>query len=285
MLHSACEGGCLNLVRTLIQDHNAEVNARDDNNNTPIHLAAQAGIEDIAIALISCSTSVKKGWLGRTVLHSACKRGCLILVRTLIRDHNADVNAQDDRNNTPLHLAAQAGKEDIAIALINEFSCSTSVKGSDGRTLLHSACEGGSLNLVRTLIQDHNAKVNARDDNNNTPLHLAAQAGIEDIAIALINEFSCSTSVKKGWLGRTVLHSACKRGCLNLVRTLIRDHNADVNAQDDRNNTPLHLAVQEDKEDIAIFLINEFSCSTSVKGSDGKTLLHSACEGGSLNLV
>ena len=206
---------------------------------TPLNLAVQEGKEDIAIALIkefSCNTSVKKGWLGRTLLHSACERGCLNLVQTLIRDHNADVNARDDRNNTPFHLAAQAGKEDIAIALINEFSCSTSVKGWSGGTLLHSACNGGCLNLVRTLIQDHNADVNAQDYHNDTPLHLAAKGAKEDIAIALINEFSCSMSVRKGLLGRTLLHSACERGCLNLVQTLIRDHNADVNARDDRNN-------------------------------------------------
>ena len=213
-------------------------------------------------------------------------RGCLNLVRTLIRDHNADVNAQDDHNNTPLHLAVKEGKEDIAIALINEFSCSTSVEGGwHDRTLLHSACESGCLNLVRTLIRDHNADVNAQDDHNNTPLHLAVKEGMEDIAIALINEFSCSTSVKGGWYGRTLLHNACEGGCLNLVRTLIRDHNADVNAQDDHNNTPLHLAVKEGMEDIAIALTNEFSCSISVKDRSGRTVLHSTCERGCLTLV
>ena len=284
----AYERGCLNLLRTLIRDHNADINARDNYNDTLLHLAAKGGKEDIALALInefSCSMSVKKGLLGRTLLHNACKRGCLSLVRTLVWDHNADVNARDDHNNTPLHLAATEGKEDIALALINEFSCSTSVKGWSGGTLLHSACNGGCLNLVRTLIQDHNADVNAQDNHNDTPLHLAVEAGKENIAIALINEFSCSMSVKKGWDGGTLLHIACEKGYINLVRTLIRDHNADINARDDHNNTPLHLAATEGKEDIALALINEFSCSTSVKGWSGGTLLHSACNGGCLNLV
>ena len=285
LLHTTCERGYLTLTKTLIQDFNADVNAQNGASYTPLNLAVQEGKEDIAIALIkefSCNTSVKKGWLGRTLLHSACERGCLNLVQTLIRDHNADINARDNHNDTPLHLVAKGGNEDIAIALINEFSCSMSVKkGLLGRTLLHSACERGCLNLVRTLIRDHNADINARDNHNDTPLHLVAKGGNEDIAIALINEFSCSVSVKKGLLGRTLLHSACKRGCLNLVRTLVRDHNADVNARDDHNNTPLHLAAT----DIAIALINEFSCSTSVKGWSGGTLLHSACSGGCLNLV
>ena len=287
LLHTACERGFLTLTKTLIQDFNADVNAQNYASYTPLHLAVQEGKEDIAIALInefSCSMSVKNDWCGKTLLHSACKGGCLNLVRTLIRDHNADINARDDHNNTPLHLAAEAGKEDIAIALINEFGCSTSVKGEYDRTLLHSACQGGCLNLVRTLIRDHNADVNARDGHNHTPLNLAAEAGKEDIAIALINEFNCSTSVNPSY-GRTLLHSACKAGCLNLVRRLIRDHNADVNARDDQIETPLHLAAQAGNEDIAIALINEFGCSTSVKGGYDRTLLHSACQGGCLNLV
>ena len=288
LLHTACKRGYLTLTKTLIQDFNADVNAQNDHSCTPLQVAAEAGKEDIAIVLInefSCTTSVKKGWLGRTLLHSACEGGCLNLVRTLIRDHNADVNARDNDNNTPLHLAAQEGKEDIAIALINEFSCNTSVNWGKSGTLLHIACQKGYLNLVQTLIRDHNADVNERDNDNNTPLQVAVQEGKEDIATALINEFSCNTSVKGGWFGITLLHSACKGDCLNLVRTLIRDYNADVNARDDRNYTPLYLAAQAGNENIAITLINEFSCSTSVKGWFGRTLLHSACEGGCLNLV
>ena len=226
----------------MIHDHNADVNARDDHNNTSLHLAAQAGEEDTAIALINefnCSTAVKKGWRSRTLLHNACKGGCLNLVRTLIRDHNADVNARDDHNITPLHLAAQAGKEDIAIALINEFSCSTSVKGWSGRTLLHSSCQGGCFNLVRILIRDHKADVNARDDRNNTPLLLVASCLKETVALALINEFGCDKNARNN-KGNNCLHTACVTGNSSLVKALSR-HVSPLTTNND-GDTPLHLA-------------------------------------------
>ena len=42
------------------------------------------------------------------------------LVKTLVLEHKADVNARDDNNNTPLHVAALCGKEEVAFALINK---------------------------------------------------------------------------------------------------------------------------------------------------------------------
>ena len=70
---------------------------------------------------------------------------------------------------------------------------------------------------------------------------MAALSGKDEVALTLINEFGCDTKVR-GALGRSLLHSACNGGSVNLVRTLIREHNADINARDDENNTPLHVA-------------------------------------------
>ena len=222
--------------------------------------------------------------MNNTELHSACREGNVSIVRKLILEHKADVNARNNENNTPLHLAARFGKEEVALTLINEFGCDIKVKGQFGRSLLHSACEGGNVNLVRKLILEHKAEVNARDDQNNTPLHLAAGFGKEEVTLALINEFGCDTKVK-GQLGRSLLHSACQEGNVSLVRKLILEHKADVNARDDQNNTPLHLAAWFGKEEVTLALINEIGCDTKVKGQLGRSLLHSACQGGNVNLV
>ena len=286
VLHHACEGGSVSLVQTLIREHKADVNARDDNNNTPLIVAAFYGNADIALTLINefgCNPNVI-GQFGRSVLHHACQGGSVSLVQTLIREHRADVNARDDHNNAPLCLAASSGKADVTLSLINEFGCDPNVIGQFGRSVLHHACQGGSVSLVQTLVREHKADVSARDDNNNTPLTTAAFSGKADIALSLINEFGCDPNVR-GQFGRSVLHHACQGGSVSLVQTLIREHEADVNARDDDNDTPLNVAAFSGKADVALTLINEFGCDPTVRGQFGRSVLHNACQGGSVSLV
>ena len=154
--------------------------------------------------------------------------------------HNADVNVQDEYNNTPLHVAAGHGKEGVVLALINEFGCDTNIRGRDGRTLLHSASAGGCVALVRTLIRDHNGDVNAQDKENNTPLHVAAQYGAEVVTSSLITTFGCDTHARnsRGW---TFVHTACYNGRANII---VKSAGTCISplVQDNNGNTPLHLA-------------------------------------------
>jgi ankyrin repeat protein len=69
----------------LLIELGADVEARDKDGQTPLHVASQAGPLDIARMLI---------------------------------EHGAEVSAQDKIGQTPLHLASQAGRLEIARMLI-----------------------------------------------------------------------------------------------------------------------------------------------------------------------
>ena len=49
LLHNACQSGNVSLVQTLIHDFKADVTARDDNYNLPIHIAASKGNEEVVL--------------------------------------------------------------------------------------------------------------------------------------------------------------------------------------------------------------------------------------------
>ena len=288
LLHYACKGGNASLVQTLIGEYKTDITARDDQNNTPLHVAALAGKADVALLLISeygCDPYVK-GQFGRTVLHKACYGGNFSLVQTLIREQKADVNERDNDNDTPLHVAALAGKADVALLLISEYGCDPNLRGRFGRTVLHKACDGGNISLVQNLIQEYKVDINARDDRNSTPLHVAALAGKTDIALLLICKYGCDPN-EEDKLGRTVLHCACQGCNISFIQTLIREHKAesDVNAQDNQNNTPLHLAALAGNSAVALLLISEYGCDPNGRGKLGRTVLHNACDGGNISLV
>ncbi len=275
LLHSACSVGNLSLVRKLICEHNADVNAKDDQGNTPLDVAVLYSQEPVASALIQ-----KKN---RSMLHIACSVGNVTFVQSLVQ-LGANVNLQDDEGNTPVHVAALCGREEVTLVLINTFKCDINLRGHLGRSLLHCACRGSSLSLIRVLILEHQADIHFQDDDQNTPLHIAALYGREAIVLALINEFGCDHNVK-GHCGRSLLHNACNGGNISLVQSLILEYKAGINAQDDQGNTPLHIAALCGVEEVFFALLNKFQCNPSISTYDGRSLLHSACAGGNASIA
>jgi ankyrin repeat protein len=141
-----------------------------------------------------------------------------------------------------------------------------------GRTPLHVAAEKGERPMV---LLAHGAKVDARDVSGRTPLHCSAEKGYESVAeILLENGASVDPEATYGeayWKeessivhgsrvghkykigGLTPLHVAAWKGYEEVARVLIRNE-ADVNATNDRSETPLKVSLQYGKGGIAEYL-------------------------------
>jgi ankyrin repeat protein len=90
-----------------------------------------------------------KGRSGYTLLHMACKKARKLSVdvfKLLIETKGFDVNARDNRDNTPLHHALcnfnlnYGGDVNVWAYLINQKNINVNIKDSNGHTLLHLAC-------------------------------------------------------------------------------------------------------------------------------------------------
>lgn len=86
-LHRAANGGHLEVVKQLLATPGVEVNARGDNDRTPLHFAARGGRVEVAQQLLAA-------------------RG-------------VDVNAKDFDGTTPLHIATEAGHVEVAQQLMS----------------------------------------------------------------------------------------------------------------------------------------------------------------------
>ena len=254
--------------------------AADTSGNTPLHIAASRGHQwTVRVLLtfheyeVNCVNSQH-----RTPLHLACIEGHIDIVRILLCEFGADINAQDFQNSTPLNFASLGGHTDVVCALITEFGCSPQVRGFEGRTLLHHACEEGHLELVEKLVSEFKLDPMAVSDTGDTPLHIAALCGQKEVVRELISTYKCPVDCRGSW-NRTPLHTACGNGNLSVVRMLLLEFGADVNSQDGQNNTPLDVAALGGHTDVVCALITEFGCSPQVRGFEGRTLLHQACNG------
>ena len=285
-LHVACMKGNLSLVRTLICDYHADLNDKDEFDNTPITSAIENERNEVMLVLINefgyDPTNIK-GRNGVSPLHVACQKGNLSLIRTLICDYHVNLNDKDSFSDTPFISALVCGRDEVMLVLISEFGCDpTNIKSRNGLSPLHVACEKGNLSLVRTLIRDYHADLNDKDRFGKTPFILALENERDEVMLVLISEFGHDPTDSKDRNGVSPLHVACKKGNLSLVRTLIRDYHADLSDRDILSNTPITLAIENERNEVMLVLSSEFT--TNIKSKIGVSL-HVACKKGNLTLV
>ncbi|MGL9717885.1 MAG: ankyrin repeat domain-containing protein, partial [Wolbachia sp.] len=131
----------------------ADINAKDEEDCTPLHLAAGKGYADIVNFLI------EKG---------------------------ADINAKDEEDWTPLHLATKNGHIETVKALL-EKGAKVDAVDKNGWTSLYLAAWYGHTDIVEFLIA-HNASVNAVDKNGRTPLFMAIINDNKEMVKALLEK-------------------------------------------------------------------------------------------------
>ena len=184
---------------------------------------------------------------------------------------------------TNLKIALNNKNDEVILYIITKLKCDPNIKGGYyHRSPLHVACMNGNLSLVRTLIHNYDEDLNDKDYFGYTPFVLALKNERDEVMLVLISEFGCDPTNIKGRYGVSSLHVACKKGNLSLVRTLIRDYHADLNDEDIFGNTPITLAIENERNEVMLVLISEFA--TNIKGKIGVSL-NVACKKGNLSLV
>jgi ankyrin repeat protein len=309
LLHVACQRINilpLDVFELLIEKMGCDVNAQNKDKDTPIHNALHhvnlndGGDVTVFIYLLNqkgVNVNIK-GKYGSTLLHTACKninRLPFDVFKALIETIGCGVTALDNDNNTPLHSALHIFNDVDNIAaltyLLRQKGVNGNLIGQFGHTLLHAACHNVNslpIDIFKVLIQTLGCDVNVQDDNKNTPLHYALEKFVrcDDITVLhyLLNQKDVNVNIKNQ-LGHTLLHMACnnmKKSPIEIFKLLIEAHGADVNLQDNNKNTPIHLALMNFQTHDSIiglsYLLSHNDLDIDMRGRDGNTLLHLACE-------
>ncbi|KAI0295919.1 ankyrin repeat-containing domain protein [Multifurca ochricompacta] len=195
-VHSAAQNNQLSLLRSLVLENPASVNAVDSDTRTPLHWASSGGHLDVVTYLLTNGAEVDKaddnGW---TPLHIAVSAGQEETVRELV-GAGADVNRKNDKGLTPLFVSR--------VCCLGTFSL-----------VLHDPCRHyaaskSRIEIGRFLIS-RGADINARDKANQHPLHRAATTGFTGLVTLLLHppEGSPKTRLNTGdRMGNTPLHLA-----------------------------------------------------------------------------
>ncbi|CAF98557.1 unnamed protein product [Tetraodon nigroviridis] len=152
VLHVATERHLKPTVELLLGRRSTNVNAKDEDQYTALHWAAQNGDEAIA---------------------------------RLLLDRGAAINETDGRGRTPAHIACQHGQENVIRVLLSR-GADVQIRGKDDWTALHLAAWQGHLGIVKLLVKQAGADVDGQTADGRTPLHLASQRGQYRVARILI---------------------------------------------------------------------------------------------------
>jgi ankyrin repeat protein len=313
LLHYACDNINtlpLDVFKLLIEKHGSDVNAQNDDKDTPLHRAITSfrstedggNITVLTYLLSQKGLSVNiKGQYDHTLLHAVCANINTLPIdvfKLFIGIKGCDVNLQNNNRNTPLYYALfyfdQNKGGDIAALtyLFSQEGVNGNLKDLHGCTLLHTACKKIhhlTLEIFKLLIEKHGGDVNAQNNYKNTPLHYALRYfnPNDDITVLtyLLSQKGIDVNTKHEH-GETLLHMVCEHINtlpIDVFKLLIETLGYDVNAQDDNNDTPVHQGLccfnPNSGCDINVFayLINQTNINLNIKYTKGFTLLHSAC--------
>jgi len=203
------------------------VNAKDEDQQTPLHYAAEYG-----------------------------RRECL---QELIK-HNADVNAKHKYQWTPLHYAAAYDKRECLQELL-KHNADVNAKDEDQQTPLHYAAAYDKRECLQELLK-HNADVNAKDEVQCTPLHVAAEHGKRECFKELMKS-KAHLNIKTN-RGTYALDMVLKKTLFDLKELLIercetrRLHRSVCVAIDNKNWEDVQEVLNEDEIVMKLFCLKLF---------------------------
>ena len=172
-LHLAC--GCekddVDAVKILLAENaETQLNARTEDNMTPLHIAADhghIGIVKILLAtpgLADVNAQSQGGW---TALHLACGKAA-----------NLPSDPKKEKDAEKLKAEAEAQEQNYLAVVQALLSAGSKVnkRSQTARTALHLAAEFGHVGIVKLLLAQKDVQFAAKDSSGNTPLLDAAKS-------------------------------------------------------------------------------------------------------------
>ncbi|XP_030370136.1 rabankyrin-5 isoform X2 [Scaptodrosophila lebanonensis] len=293
-LHIAVKANAMEVIKQFVQfqsqgdqKHKPDFNCKDAGGDSLLSLSLALNQTHLVPILINggADINVRNGrdltLLQQAILNKDSEMALFLL------DQGADINSLTGQQQTVLELSINCNLPKVVDALCKRgVALSAQENGRD--MPLWTALELGFDDVAQVLVHhgvDTDCWSSGPDGCLQTLLHRAIDENKETIAIFLIrsqcdldsprqpgpNDENCEIAKEKA----SPLHLCCQWGLTKVLQTLI-DHGASVNAVDAENKTPLHIAIENQHEEIIAILLCHPGIDLKVRDNTGNTPFASA---------
>ncbi len=276
-LHRASMMGSMGVVGVLLGKQ-ADPNALDPDQNTPLHFACRQGHEGVASLLLDVGARETVNSHRKTPLFDACGYGREGVVALLLghASYQANLDIESGDKTTPLCLAAARGFFGIVKMLV-EAGANPNSKRDDGAIPYTCASAKGHGDIVEFLLE-HGALTAVLAEENEEVLLRASQEGKADIVRLLLSKKEYGFDVNRvGSEGFTCTHLAAREGIAETLQVLL-EHNPILNFPG--KTSPLHYAARRGHADCVTLLLGQEGIEVGALDEYGDTPLQDAARGG-----
>ncbi|KAB2636804.1 ankyrin repeat-containing protein [Pyrus ussuriensis x Pyrus communis] len=305
ILHIAAEFKQINFIKEVkIHHESPRFWATNKNGETPLHVAARVGCDEVVKFLIDHTRSLpiegvdseeepidgeaykKLLWMTNlemdTALHVAVRYDHAGVVKLLMGADPELCCSCYSIKESPLFLAVRAGSTSIAVYILNETptNISPSFQGTNGVTALHVAATRkyfADKGIVESMVSRNPGIIKEVDEIGWTPLHYASLKG-NRIAAKLLIQNSNSACYIPDKLGMSALHVAAYAGHTEIIEELIQRCPDICDCVTQKGQTALHAAVLGEKIDVVKYILKtpKLAILINKADNDGNTPWHLA---------
>lgn len=299
----------LNIVKFLCEN-GADKNNKDYLNNTALMYAIYIH-PDSAIYLIMHGADINiKNNLDETPMHFASMAGELFIMK-LLYDRGAFINTHNVNKHTPLMMAC-GNKHINAIKFLVKNGADINVMDHNNDNLLHGCVHHGAYDILLYFLSNKNMTlINDRNYDNETAL-LYAVKQLKDTDnikyVELLLKYGADPNITSDKNGDTPLIYAIKNNNYELSELLLKyDANPNQYFRYTEYNSPLYYAVKNNNPDLMKLLFDNHANdlmyiyiemdnynifknllgkkTINIKNSNGETLLYFATSRNKINFV
>ncbi|KAF3185554.1 hypothetical protein TWF788_004376 [Orbilia oligospora] len=255
-------------------DDKAKLEAANPDENTELHMAAQSGDTEGIQKLLTSTSPYETNRFGMTPLHLAARDGRTKFVKELLLHHDFMHDAPtfdygDNDSWTPLDHAVWQCHEGVTKAIFEHRYFSPEILNDQdelGQTTLHLAAERANRTIIKGFqLEDIRGRKVVMDivcESNQNIFHRAALGGSREV-------------IKELWKKAVKFYENDKEKASEMM----------LEAVDDNDQTPLHIAVQQGNFDAACELADLAPHVLEIEDCDNLTPLEIAIDNNDEEIV